>query len=95
MKHFHRTCDIINYYLIKDFMATEQLHAAKEFFTGQQINEQEQVACAKCGNLTNVRFSAWFDKYNDPFKKGGAYVHYNCLSTERVAELEMLSGVVT
>jgi hypothetical protein len=61
-------------------------------FTGQPvvdvINGSEYVTCTKCGELTNVRGSAYFDPYQ-PTAGGpsGTYVHYKCLSDERMAEI--------
>ena len=59
-------------------------------FTGQPFighPSAENVACSKCGGSVHLRSTAWYDTWNDPFKKGGSYVHYGCLSSERAAEI--------
>lgn len=50
-------------------------------FTGQQINEHEEVQCV-CGKMVSVRVG-WIDKYQN-----GHYVHYGCLSKERLEEIK-------
>lgn len=51
-------------------------------FTGQPMTAHEEVACPVCQGLTNVRYSAYYDSYN-----GGRYVHFGCLSPQRIAEI--------
>lgn len=52
----------------------------KTIFTGQQINEHEEVKCT-CGKLVSVRVG-WIDKYQN-----GHYVHFGCLSKKRIEEI--------
>lgn len=62
-------------------------------FTGQKIvgkdlhdpkRPYDEVACAKCGRPVSLRV-AYIDKYVRPGKE--LYVHYDCLSEQRQAEL--------
>jgi len=61
-------------------------------FTGQPVvkivNNDQYVSCTKCGKLTNVNSAAYFDKYQ-PTEDGphGTYVHFGCLSTQRMMEI--------
>lgn len=57
-------------------------------WTGQPMNEKEEVVCNKCNNgLINLRRSAWFDPYLPSPKSEGSYVHYTCLGERRQAEI--------
>ena len=56
-------------------------------WTGQPENRFEEVHCVKCGVLVNTRHAGWFDKYASDEYPDGAYVHYQCLSSRRLAEI--------
>lgn len=59
-----------------------------KWFTGQDvIGDTEDVMCSKCEERINLRNNAWFDAFNDPHNKGGSYVHYKCLSQQRLDEI--------
>jgi hypothetical protein len=55
----------------------------EKIFTGQIMDENENVVCPKCNKLVNVR-SGWIDPYNK-----NKYVHYKCLSNERMNEIKV------
>jgi hypothetical protein len=57
-------------------------------FTGQPFVGFERVACTKCGAPVHLRSTGWFDSYQDTYGTGGTYVHYGCLSPQRLAEIE-------
>lgn len=44
-------------------------------------NPKRKIPCAKCGRETST-YGGWIDTY-----LGGAYVHYECLSAERQADI--------
>ena len=58
-------------------------------WNGQKIlltqNGKDYIKCPVCNNcesLISLQSSAYFDKYNH-----NLYVHYDCLSSERKAEI--------
>lgn len=55
---------------------------------GQKVVREDAagwiVKCAKCKGEVNVDENAWFDTYRG---KVGKYVHYDCLSDKRKAEM--------
>lgn len=67
--------------------AGEDAPMVERCFTGQSQNKYEEVHCTKCGGLVNTRYSGWLDKYASDEYPDGAYVHYQCLSARRLAEI--------
>lgn len=59
----------------------------RKCYTGQPENMYEEVHCTRCGELVNLRYAGWFDKYASDEYPEGAYVHYQCLSARRIAEI--------
>jgi hypothetical protein len=63
---------------------------SKRIFTGQFVDDRENVTCPVCLELVNVR-RGWIDPYNK-----GRYVHFECLSQRRkdeVAEERSKDGI--
>lgn len=61
-------------------------------FTGQPFignPDDENVECAACKGRINLRYGAWFDRYNQTYDPSGCYVHYKCISAARKQELEL------
>lgn len=56
-------------------------------FTNQPETADEYVACPECGKPINLRWSAWFDRFNHKYNCVGCYVCEGCLSPRRKAEL--------
>lgn len=56
-------------------------------FTGQPETADEYISCPECGTPRNLRWNAWFDRYNHKYGPNGCYVCQGCLSPQRKAEL--------
>lgn len=61
-----------------------------DFFTGQTLNADGSIACTRCGLPTYPNGAAYFDRYQPHPDKptAGTYVHFDCLSDQRRAEVE-------
>jgi hypothetical protein len=56
-------------------------------FTGQPYVGYEKVNCPVCSKHITVR-EGWYDRYNDPYNRGGSYVCRGCLSDKRKSEIK-------
>ena len=57
-------------------------------FTGQEVDESDIVICPTCGLPVSLRV-AWIDRYTTKYQGKEVYVHYKCLSQERLKQIQL------